>query len=114
MERDLIRAIYAAGHTIGLCADESAGDRETAIIRANDALDTVIFCRSLLAMTPAGTTLDLTSVHTLQEPAAKTVEELLQTANEPQLYVVRTGSLGVVASLANAGATMLKLRETSF
>ncbi len=113
MERDLVRAIYAAGHTVGITGP-GEGNWNDALVRANDALDRVLFCRSVFAMVPAGVSITLNSVHAMTEPVPVTMEELLSSAQEPQLYVVSSGALGVIASLANTGASILKLRETTF
>lgn len=114
MERDLVRAIYAAGHMVGVTAAPEASDLAEALRRANDALDQVLFFRSVLALLPADSTAELDSVHILRQPAQKTVEELLTGAQEPQLYIVSTGAPGVIASLVNAEASICRLRETTF
>ena len=112
-ERDLIRAIYAAGHTIGITAPAQEVDFDAALLRANDALDTVLFFQSTLAMLPSGVSTELTSVRVVERPVFWTVEELLETATEPELYAVESGAPGVIASLDMVNASMLKLRETS-
>jgi len=114
MDADLIRAIYAAGHTIGITVSPDETDPAAALLRANDAMDRVLFCRSVIAMLPSGSQTDLNCFHILTEPYFITVEELLATAEEPQLYLVETGAPGVIASLINVNATILKLRETTF
>lgn len=113
-EKNLVRAIYAAGHTIGLAISTEEKDAEDALMRANDALDQVLFFRSVLVLLPADAQAELSSVHILREPEALTVEQLIETAKGPVLYVVSEGAPGVIASLADAGAAMLKLRETTF
>lgn len=114
LESELVREIYAAGHMVGVTVSPDEGNAEDALLRANDALDRVLFYRSVLAMLPAGVAVDLACFHTISEPVPKTVEELLTTAQEPQLYVVGSGAPGVIASLVNVNATILKLRETTF
>ena len=114
MDRELVREIYAGGHMIGITVAPDTYDVADSLLRANDALDRVLFCRSVLAMLPPGVPVELDCLHVISEPEAKTVEELLSTAQEPQLYVVGSGAPGVIASLLNVNATFLKLRETTF
>ncbi len=113
-EKGLVRAIYAAGHTIGLTVSPEDPDARDALLRANDALDTVLFFRSALALLPADAEAELPCLHILREPEPLSVEDLIAAAKEPQLYVVSEGAPGVIASLADVGAAMLKLRETTF
>ena len=113
-DRDLIRSIYAAGHTIGITVNPGETDYQAALVRANDALDQVLFFRSVLALLPAGAELEMESLHILQEPPQKTIEELLDTAPEPQFYIVKSGAPGVISSLSGVGASVLRLRETTF
>ncbi len=113
-ERELVRDIYAAGHTIGITYGPDDEDIADALLRANDALDQVLFCRSVLALIPSDSEIYLPCVRMLREPEEISLEILLESSQMPQLYVVRTGAPGVIASLANAGAAMLKLRETTF
>ncbi len=113
-EKELVRAAYASGHIIGLTVSPDETDVEGALLRANDALDSVLFFRSVLALLPAYAETELTSLHIVREPEFLPVEELIAAAQEPVLYVVSEGAPGVIASLADAGAAMLKLRETSF
>lgn len=113
-EKKLVRDIYAAGHTIGLTVPSEEQDAEDALLRASDALDEVLFFRSVLALLPADAEADLSCMHILREPEAMSVEEVIETAKEPLLYVVSEGAPGVIASLADAGAAILRLRETTF
>ena len=114
MDRDLVRRIYADGHMIGVTAGNGEQDLENALLRANDALDQVLFFRSVLALVPAGVTVDLPCFRILSEPEPKTVEDLITTAQEPQMYLVETGAPGVIATLVNYNATIIRLRETTF
>jgi len=113
-DRDLVREIYANGHTIGITAAPEESDISGALVRANEALDRVLFCRTVLALLPAGTTADNPSLHTISRPVYKSMEELLITAETPELYVVDSGALGVIASLESVNASILKLCETTF
>ena len=75
-ERDLVRAIYAAGHTIGIAPDPEDPDPENSLLRANDALDSIMFFRSVLALVPVDAEVSNPSLHLLREPETMSVEEL--------------------------------------
>ena len=113
-ERELVRAIYAAGHTIGIAPAPEDPDVADALLRANDALDSILFFRSVLALVPTDAEVDVSGLHLLRETETMSVVDLIETVKEPQLYVVDSGAAGVIASLVNAGAAILKLRETTF
>ena len=112
--RELVRAIYSNGHTVGITISPDAADPEAVLYAANDALDRVLFFRSVLALLPGGTVVDAESLHILEEPAMRTVEEIMASPEEPQFYVVDGGAPGVIASLVNLNASMHKLLETTF
>lgn len=114
MDTALVREIYADGHTVGITVAPEETDPAAALLRANDAMDRALFCRSVLAVLPAGVNVDLDSLHVVSEPVPITVEDLIASSQEPRLYLVDAGAPGVIASLVNANATVLKLRETTF
>lgn len=114
LERDLVRAIYAAGHTIGITAAPGESDQQDALRRADDALDRVLFFRTALALLPSDSAVESERFHILREPALVSVEELLAGAQASRLYVVSSGAPGVIASLANGEASVLRLLETTF
>lgn len=114
LNRELVRAIYGSGHTIGITVSPDAADPEASLHGANDALDQVLFFQTVLALVPYESGVSLGSLHLLREPVSKTVEELLDTPQEEQFYVVSSGAPGIIASLVNLGANMHKLLETSF
>jgi len=51
---ELVRAIYEAGHTIGVTLSAQEAIPADALRRANEALDRVIFCKTLMAMLQEG------------------------------------------------------------
>lgn len=114
LERELVRAIYAAGHMIGVTAEPGSADPVDALHRANNALDQVLFYQTILALLPADSAVESDQLHILREPVSQSVEQLLERGGEPQLYVVSSGAPGIIASILNAGATIQRLRETTF
>ena len=114
LERDLVRAIYAGGHTIGLTADSEEPELQEALDRANDAMDAVLFCRSVYALLPADSG-QVETYHVLREPEITlTVEEMQEHPEVPHLYIVRFGAPDVIAAFAATGATLPQLLETTF
>lgn len=111
---DLVRDIYAAGHTVGLTVGYGENNVVSAIRKANDALDSVLFFRSVFVLMPSGFEMQTKSYCVLPEPAAKTVESVLSAPNTQHLMVVRSGGAAVISELVEGGATLLCLRETTF
>lgn len=111
---ELVRSIYAAGHTIGLTVLPGEHDVAGALKQANDALDQVLFHRSVFVLLPHGTTLQTKAYCVLPEPAAKTVEEILRTPQVQHLFVVRSNAPGVIADFVEGGAALHLLLETTF
>lgn len=102
--KDLVRAIYAAGHTIGLTVEEGETDVEAALIAANDAMDRVLFCKTAHVLLPGETQLQGTYVTRIQQiHTLQTDEDGLVHENVPIFYVCR----GDVASI------LTLLRETN-
>lgn len=114
IRRDLVRAIYAGGHTIGLTVSDGE-DVQASLDRANDAMDSVLFCRSVWAMLPQHLAGEEMPYHILTEPAAMpTVEEVLNAPEEPHLYIIRSGAPGIIESFVSAEAALPQLLETTF
>ncbi len=113
-DRDLVRSIYAAGHTVGLTVSPGETDILSALDRANDALDQVLYFRSAFVLLPTGTSLQSRSFCILPEPAARRVEDVLKEPQTQHLFVVRSGASEILLNFANGGAALQLLRETSF
>ncbi len=114
LKQDLVRAIYAAGHTIGVTTSAEE-DLRGALDRANAAMDDVLFCRTIFALLPEGSLPEEATYRIVSEPASQlTLEALLAAPETPHLYIVRSGALGIIESFINADATLLQLLETSF
>lgn len=112
---DLVRAIYAGGHTVGLTASGQGTELRSALTDANEVMDSILFCKSVFAMFPEGSLLEDSAYHMIAEPKTSlSVEAVLAAPEEPHFYVVRSGALGVIESFVNAGATLPQLLETTF
>ena len=115
LKRDLVRTIYAYGHTIGVTISGQVSNIHAALAAANRELDDVLFCKTVLALLPEGSSTEDASFHILLEPyQSQSVEQVLSQTDTPQLYVVRSGALGVIESFVNGEATLHQLLETSF
>ncbi len=113
-DRQLVRDIYAAGHTVGLTVKDDEWEIASALQRANEALDQVLFCRSVFILLPRGLSFQTKSYRVLPEPSPDTVENILNKPHGENLFVVRSGAPAIIAEFAKGGATLLRLRETSF
>ena len=112
--KELVRDLYAAGHAIGLTVSSGEQDVAGAISRANEALDQVLFCRSVFVLLPYGAGFQTKSYCVLPEPAAKSVEDVLRAPQVQHLYVVRSNAPGIIADFVEGGAALHLLLETSF
>lgn len=111
-QRDLVRKIYAAGHQIGLAADANA-DPEQTLQAANEALDQVLFHKTLLVLLSGGTS-ELPQYAVFREWGSRTnVESALENTQSPQLLVCRGDVHGAVQKLRQTNAYMPQLMETS-
>lgn len=113
-DRDLVRDIYAAGHTVGLTVSDDAWDAAAALREANDALDEVLFCRSAFVLLPRGVSYQTDAYCVLSEPTAASVEDVLRAAGTEHLFVVRGNGPQIVSGFVEEGAALLRLRETTF
>lgn len=112
--RELVRAIYAAGHTIGLTVEPEETDPEAALKRANDALDTVLFCKALFVLLPETMEVEADGWNVLREPVDVTLETILATPQATHLYVIREDAPPILTLLADRGTVLLRLKETTF
>ena len=113
-EKDLVRKIYAAGHTIGVTCEPGSADPASAFDAANEAMDLVLFCRSPLAMLPDGKLETERYVLLQEQDHASTVQDvLLQEEQIPRLLICRADAAGTLTTLTNSGAFLPQLLETT-
>ncbi|MBP3633537.1 MAG: hypothetical protein J6J43_03065 [Oscillospiraceae bacterium] len=112
-EKELVREIYAQGHQIGLTVEEGETEYLTALQAANDALDKVLFCKSLMALLP-GNAPDIARYSVFKEWSGRnSVDEVLQNLDAAQLLVCRSDSTFVLQRLLEEGAYTPQLLETT-
>lgn len=113
-EPDLVRTLYAAGHTIGLTVPEDCTDVPAALSAANDALDAVLHVKSLFALLPVWQQAGVDSYRVLtrpQEPVS--AESAAQQSGTSQLLLISEDASAALAALRAAGSTIAHLRETT-
>jgi len=106
--RSLVRAICSAGHTVGVTVTAEETQVEEALARANDALDQVVFSKSMMALLHAGQTLmeDIYLTVSSDYVAAEGSTELL-------LVLTSADETARLQQLQTEEATFLHLRENT-
>jgi len=118
---ELIRKIYSAGHQIGLTVEDDTDDIASSLRAANDALDELLFFRSVMVLLPEGVKAEACYrafvepdwTQPEEEPVMSPVEIVLSEPDIHQLLVCRNDAYGVLESLYLAGASMPQLLETT-
>lgn len=114
LQTDLARAIYAAGHTVGITAEGSSMDYQAALAEANDAMDSALFCKSLFALAPEERAEGLTGYRILTySNSMPTVQDVLSVTGSPQLLLCQSDPSAVIRTLLDANATLPQLLETT-
>ncbi|MBQ9967764.1 MAG: polysaccharide deacetylase family protein [Oscillospiraceae bacterium] len=111
---DLIRAIYAQGHHIGITAAPEDGDIETALQAADRALDRVLFFKSITALVSSNEYTTETYAVFKERNGLDTIDAVLEKAQTPQLFVCRTDAAVVLQTLLQEQAYLPKLHETTY
>ena len=113
--RELVRSIYAAGHTIGLTVEEGEADIEAALKAANHAMDQVLFCKSVQVLLPEDMQLQGPYVRRVQRVyMLQTDENGLVHENAPFLYVCRGDVASVFTILRETETVTPQLLETTY
>ena len=118
---DLIRRIYSSGHQIGLTVDENTVDMDETLRSANDALDALLFFRSVMVLLPSGTNVEpcyrvfseTDWTQTEEEVEMTPVEIVLSEPDLHQLLVCRDDAYSMLEALYLGGASMPQLLETT-
>lgn len=105
-DKDLVRAIYAQGHTVALAAESTAD-----LADANEALDDALFYKTILALVPAGTASD-GSWRLIPDTGLPAQAQWLA-AETPSLLVCRSDAGTLLEQLRAAQASVLPLLETT-
>lgn len=115
LQTSLVRAIYAAGHTVGLTVEVSSPDYAASLAEANEAMDRALFCKSLFALVPEARAETLPGYRVLTAPETQlTAEEALAVTDVPQLLLCRSDAVQTIQALVSANASLPQLLETTF
>lgn len=113
-QRELVCQIYAAGHTVGLTVEAGEPDPGAALEAANDILDQVLFCRSVLALLPEGFLETASYRILLEQTQAMALDQILQQEElRPRLLVCRSDVAGTLGTLVDHEAFLPQLLETT-
>lgn len=111
-QRQLIRKIYAAGHTVGLTTEPGEANPMDGLVRGNEAMDQVLFCRTVLALLPSGQQTEQFRV--LADPGyTRAPADILKEPNRAHLYVLRSDPSEALEAFYQGDAALLQLLETS-
>ena len=110
----LVRALYAAGHVIGLTVTEDCTNVAASLLEANDALSQALNCKSLFALLPSWQQEGIDDLHVLTQPQEPVSAEFAaQQSGAPQLLIVSSNVSQTLSTLRAANANIALLRETS-
>lgn len=115
-EPELVRALYTAGHVIGVTCTEDAEDAAAALRDANEALGRVLHRKSLFALLTAAQSEFCPGYCILVRPQEQpSVEEILSqsSAETANLLLCGADTAETLRTLQSAGASLRLLRETS-
>lgn len=102
----LVRALFVAGHTLGVRAEDDAEDAGASLDAANEALYRALGRKTVLALTPGG---EQISGYRVLPAVAQIPPEPGQTV----LTVVSTDAAQQIAAFLEQGVTISQLRETT-
>lgn len=109
----LVRALYAAGHRIGLSVPEDCQDVPGELAQANEALSDALNFKTLLALLPAGSEAVSGYCVFCQPALPLSAQAAAQSVDAAQLLVLSDGAASALQTLFEAGASVLQLRETT-
>lgn len=111
--RDLVRAIYASGHTIGVTAAAEAREQVAAWDAANCALDETIFTRTVMALS-SSQVVQTTQFRVFSEAdQAASIQTALENPEITHFVVCRSESNYVLESLYLSEASVLQLLDNT-
>ncbi len=111
---ELIREIHAQGHHIGITAGSGEQDLEAALQAANQALDRVLFFKSITALVSSNEYVTENYAVFKELTNLENIDTVLEKAQTPQLFVCRADAAAVLQRLLQEQAYMPKLCETTY
>lgn len=110
----LCRALYAAGHILGVTVSSDCENVAASLLEVNDALCRALNTKTLFALLPAWQQegiVDFAVLTRPQEPVS--AEFAAQQSDTPQLLVLSENASRVLVTLRAANASIELLRETT-
>lgn len=110
----LVRALYAAGHVIGLTVADDCADVPGALLAANNALEQALNRKTTLALLPSYQQSGIEDFKIITRPQELiSAEHAAQQTAAPQLLIVSGDASGALSTLRAAGAELPLLRESA-
>ena len=110
----LVRALYAAGHIIGLTVSADCENVSASLLEANDALCRALDRKSLFALLPSWQQEGITDFRVLTQPSEPVSAEFAaQQTLTPQLVILSQNAESALSALHAANANIELLRETT-
>ena len=108
----LVFSLLAAGHTLGVTADDSGDDPAAQLAAANDALADLLCQKTLLALLPDGAAAP-DGYCVFRRSSAQPSAADAANAEAPQLLVCSADAASTLYTLFTAGASIVQLLETT-
>lgn len=112
-QSDLVWQILMQGHSIGLTVESGEADPASALRRANDALDQLLFFRSLMILLPEDMEAPDGYCVFRQPEQAPSPEDILPESDAPRLLVCSSNVSDTLSLLLDNDVTLLRLLETT-
>ena len=110
----LARALYAAGHIVGVTVSDDCETVAASLLEANDALCRVLNVKSLFTLLYSWQQDGITDFSIVTRPQeAISAEFAAQQTNAPQLLVLSQNAAQALSTLRAADANIALLRETT-
>lgn len=112
-DAELVRQLYARGFTIGLTVDASCQDPAQELRLANETLDQVLFCKTLMVLLPEEMEAPSGYVIFRQPRESAPLEELLAEAETPKLAIFTGSASAELATIIAREIVPQPLLETT-
>jgi hypothetical protein len=109
---DLVRALYAGGHQLGLTVPDGTADVSAALKAADSALDAVLTMKTVMVLLTQEQAQGLSGYRVFLRPAASDAAPA-ENSSSPSLFLCTKDPAKELQALKDSGFTLQPLRETS-